>query len=174
MIRRRALNGLNSLSASGAPLLLWLLLLVPLLGACAAVFPGPAPQVTGQLIDGLDEAAVVLVDARTAERFEGAQEPIDAVAGHVPGAVNLPFTGNLGKDGRFLDAATLARRFRPLLDGPAVTGQADRIVHMCGSGVTACHNLLAMEVAGLSGSRLYVGSWSEWIADPDRPVATGN
>jgi thiosulfate/3-mercaptopyruvate sulfurtransferase len=122
-------------------------------------------QVQGALADG----AITLIDARGAERFRGEVEPIDPVAGHVPGACNRPYSANLGADGRFLRAAELRQQFDALLGAtPAVEA-----VHMCGSGVTACHNLLAMELAGLSGSRVYVGSWSGWIDDPNRPVATG-
>ncbi len=92
------------------------------------------------------------------------------MAGHVPGAVNLPYTGNLDTSGRFLPAGALRRRFAAVL-APGQGGA--EVVHMCGSGVTACHNLLAMEIAGLHGSRLYPGSWSEWVADRKRPVAVG-
>lgn len=109
----------------------------------------------------------LLIDARAAERYRGEQEPIDPVAGHVPGAVNLPYGANIAEDGRFRDAASLRRRFTQALGGTA----AERTIAMCGSGVTACHNLLAMEIAGLKGARLYAGSWSEWIRDPARPVA---
>ncbi len=124
---------------------------------------------TEQLERALGDQRVRLVDARGAERFRGDSEPIDPVAGHIPGAVNLPFAGNLDEQGRFKDPETLRRRFEP------VVGDAsnDEVVHMCGSGVTAAHNLLAMEVAGLVDSKLYAGSWSEWITDPDRPVAKG-
>jgi thiosulfate/3-mercaptopyruvate sulfurtransferase len=110
-----------------------------------------------------------LVDARAPERFRGEIEPIDRVAGHIPGALNRHYALNLDRSGRFKSPEALHREFDALLNGnpPADT------VHMCGSGVTACHNLLAMEHAGLSGSRLYAGSWSEWIADPNRPVARG-
>lgn len=111
-----------------------------------------------------------LLDARAVERFRGEQEPIDAVAGHVPGAVNLPYSGNISRDGQFKSAEVLRTRFTAALDGAA----PDETVCMCGSGVTACHNLLAMEVAGLSGGRLYAGSWSEWIRDTSRPVARGS
>lgn len=112
----------------------------------------------------------ILLDARSLERFRGEQEPIDPVAGHIPGAVAAPYDRNLGSDGRFLPAETLRARFEGLLAGadPAAA------VHYCGSGVTACHNLLAMEHAGLTGSRLYPGSWSEWIRDPRRPIARGD
>jgi thiosulfate/3-mercaptopyruvate sulfurtransferase len=117
----------------------------------------------------LTEGSHLLVDARARERFEGAVEPIDPVAGHVPGAVNHPFSANLEADGRFLPADELRARWLARLGGrpPA------KLVAMCGSGVTACHNLLALEIAGLPGARLYPGSWSEWIRDPRRPVARG-
>jgi thiosulfate/3-mercaptopyruvate sulfurtransferase len=111
----------------------------------------------------------LLIDARGAERFAGQNETIDPVAGHVPGARNRPFAGNLDGTGRFLPAAELRRHFATLLGSlPAA-----QVISMCGSGVTACHNLLALEHAGLTGARLYAGSWSEWIRDPHRPVATG-
>ena len=123
---------------------------------------------TVEQVQGLP-AHELLLDARGAARYRGEMEPIDPVAGHMPGALNLPTESNLAADGCFLPAAALRARFAALLgERPAA-----RVVHSCGSGVTACHNLLAMEVAGLSGSRLYAGSWSEWIRDPQRPVATG-
>ena len=109
----------------------------------------------------------LLLDARGAVRFRGEEEPIDPVAGHVPGARNLPFTGNLSADGRFNAPATLRHRFEETLGGHP----AEQAVLMCGSGVTACHNLLAMELAGMKEAKLYAGSWSEWIRDPARPVA---
>lgn len=121
---------------------------------------------THGIIEALDGAAIVLLDARDAARFAGEVEPIDPVAGHVPGAANRPFTENLRGDGRWRPATELRAAFEAL-------GDPERVVHMCGSGVTACHNLFAMELAGLAGSRLYAGSWSEWIRDPQRPVATG-
>ncbi len=110
-----------------------------------------------------------LIDARAPERFRGEVEPLDAVAGHIPGALNRPFAANLRPDGCFKSPDQLRAEFAPLLGG----GAAADIVHQCGSGVTACHNLLAMEIAGLDGGRLYPGSWSEWSSDPARPVATG-
>ncbi len=108
-----------------------------------------------------------VLDARAAERFRGEVEPLDPVAGHIPGALNRFFKDNLGPDGRFRPAAELRAAFAALGGAPA------QWVHQCGSGVTACHNLLAMEHAGLAGSALYPGSWSEWCADPARPVARG-
>jgi thiosulfate/3-mercaptopyruvate sulfurtransferase len=110
---------------------------------------------------------VRLVDARAGERFRGEVEPLDAVAGHIPGATHRFFKDNLQPDGRFKPAATLRAEFDVWNDAPA------RVVHQCGSGVTACHNLLAMAHAGLEGSALYAGSWSEWCSDPARPVARG-
>jgi thiosulfate/3-mercaptopyruvate sulfurtransferase len=111
----------------------------------------------------------LLVDARGAERFAGRNETIDPVSGHVPGARNHPFTRNLAADGRFLAAAELRERWLVFL-GSRPPGE---VVAMCGSGVTACHNLLALEHAGLGGGRLFAGSWSEWIRDPRRQVASG-
>lgn len=110
----------------------------------------------------------LLIDARAAERFVGKEEPIDPVAGHVPGAVNRPFQKNLDASGRFKAADQLHAEFSTLLAGR----DPRRAIHMCGSGVTACHNLFAMEQAGLGGSRLFAASWSGWISDPRRPVAT--
>ncbi|HET7922097.1 MAG TPA: sulfurtransferase [Gammaproteobacteria bacterium] len=110
-----------------------------------------------------------LLDARAAERFQGRNETLDPVAGHIPGAVNLPYTGNVDNNGRFKSPEALRVRFGAGLSGLP----PQQAVCMCGSGVTACHNLLAMEHAGLHGARLYAGSWSEWIRDPARPVATG-
>ena len=124
---------------------------------------------TAQLERALRGREAVLVDARAQERYAGTVEPIDSVAGHIPGAVNHPFTANLGADGRFLPAAELKRRWEERLPG----SDLENLVAMCGSGVTACHNLLSLEVAGLSGAKLYAGSWSEWIRDPGRPVARG-
>jgi thiosulfate/3-mercaptopyruvate sulfurtransferase len=114
-------------------------------------------------------AGDLLIDARAAERFRGEVEPIDRVAGHVPGAINRPYAANL-RDGRFKPATELAAEFAALLDGRP----PQRAIAMCGSGVTACHHLLAMAHAGLPGARLFTGSWSGWIEDPQRPVATGD
>jgi thiosulfate/3-mercaptopyruvate sulfurtransferase len=117
-----------------------------------------------------DERAVTLIDARAPERYEGRIEPLDPVAGHVPGAVNRFWQDNLRDDGRFKPAHELRQEFAGML-GRANPAQ---VVHMCGSGVTACHNLFAMTLAGLPGGRLYPGSWSEWCADRTRPVARGD
>lgn len=112
------------------------------------------------------DAAVRLLDARAAERFAGTQEPIDPVAGHIPGAINRFWKENLAPEGRFKSAAALRKEFDILLAGTAPS----QSVNMCGSGVTACHNIFAMELAGLSGARLYPGSWSEWCSDSTRPM----
>lgn len=112
----------------------------------------------------------LLIDARSPDRFRGENETLDAVAGHIPGAVNRFFKLNLDGGGHFKPAATLRADFEALLG----TAAPRDVVHYCGSGVTACHNLLAMEIAGLPGSRLYPGSWSEWCSNPSRPVATGD
>jgi thiosulfate/3-mercaptopyruvate sulfurtransferase len=109
-----------------------------------------------------------LLDARGADRYAGRREPVDRIAGHIPGAINLPFKGNLEPDMTFRPPAELATRFNRILDGD----DPNRVVHSCGSGVSACHNLLAMEIAGLHGSRLYPGSFSEWTTDPERRVET--
>ena len=114
------------------------------------------------------DAGGVLLDARAGERFRGEVEPIDRVAGHVPGARHRPYADNL-RDGRFKPAQELADEFSRLLGRHG----SNEVVAMCGSGVTACHHLLAMEHAGLHGAKLYPGSWSGWISDPTRPVATG-
>lgn len=106
---------------------------------------------------------VLVIDARAPERYRGEVEPLDAVAGHIPGAVNRFFKDNLQADGRFKPAEQLRAEFAPLLDGRPV-------VHQCGSGATACHNLLAMELAGLNPGAIYPGSWSEWSSDPGRPM----
>ena len=120
---------------------------------------------TDQLQEALAKGEIVLIDARAPERFSGEVEPIDPVAGHIPEAVNHSFQNNLNRVGLFKPADHLRLAFEPLLHGHP----PQQVVHMCGSGVTACHNLLAMEIAGLKGSRLYAGSWSEWIKDRERP-----
>lgn len=125
------------------------------------------PVTTVELQRALETGEVALVDARGADRFAGQNETIDPVAGHIPGAVNFPFMRNLDEYGRFLPADELRHNWLQMLrDRPA-----DQTVSMCGSGVTACQNLLALEIAGLRGARLYAGSWSEWIRDPQRRIA---
>jgi len=111
----------------------------------------------------------VLVDARVPARYRGEMEPIDPVAGRIPGARNRPLQDNLGADGRFKSPQALRADFEAVLAGLP----AEAVVHYCGSGVSACHNLFAMALAGMGGSRLYAGSWSEWIADPSRPIERG-
>lgn len=121
-----------------------------------------------ELLRRRQDGASLLLDARAAARYRGEVEPIDAVAGHIPGALNRPFGENLSADGRFKPASQLGAEFEVLLAG---RGGRD-VIHMCGSGVTACHNLLAMEHAGLTGSRVFAPSWSGWISDPARAVVT--
>jgi len=118
-----------------------------------------------------DQAApLTIVDARAPERFRGDIEPLDPVAGHIPGAINRPYGANLTPRGTFKPAELLRSEFEAQLGAAPLSS----VVHQCGSGVTACHNLLAMAVAGLPGSRLYPGSWSEWVSDPTHPVARGS
>lgn len=141
----------------------------------AAFEPRPRPASMGGIIDAgavaraSQTGQMLLIDARAPERFEGKEEPIDRVPGHIPGAVNHHYRTNVGGDGTMRSAAELRARFEALLDGRP---PREAVVY-CGSGVTACHNLLAMEHAGLPGAALYPGSWSEWSSDPLRPVETG-
>jgi thiosulfate/3-mercaptopyruvate sulfurtransferase len=132
----------------------------------------PRPEMIASLTDVqavLGLAGWRLLDARAPERFRGDVEPIDRVGGHIPGAVNHHFTRNLGDDGRFKSAEELRDGLREAVG--AVSPR--QIVSYCGSGVTACQNLLALEHAGMTGARLYPGSWSEWSSDPGRPTETG-
>jgi len=143
----------------------------PAVGATTfAPHPVAAPVDAEAVAGSLATRSLLLVDARARARYQGDVEPLDPVAGHIPGAINRPFTENLAADDRFKPAAALATEWK------ALTADRDpgSIVHYCGSGVTACHNLLAMNHAGLSGARLYPGSWSEWCSDPERPVARGD
>ncbi len=126
------------------------------------------PTVDAQaVLQNIDKPVFTVIDARAAERYRGEVEPMDPIAGHIPGALNHPNTLNLDENGRFKSPQELRRNFETLL--PKIA--PERVVHQCGSGITACHNLFAMELAGLSGSALYPGSWSEWCSDPARPVA---
>lgn len=122
---------------------------------------------TEVLVAGLAAGRVRVVEDRAPGRFRGECEPMDPVAGHIPGAIDLPLAGNLGADGRFLEPTALRARFAQAMGDTAPT----RIIQRGGSGVTACRNLLAMEMAGLHVLRRYAGSWSEWIRSPERPVA---
>jgi thiosulfate/3-mercaptopyruvate sulfurtransferase len=126
-----------------------------------------APTVNSVGVESsLSRHTLLLVDARAPERFRGEVEPMDPVAGHIPGAVNRPASLNVTPEGVLKPAATLRAEYKALLGGRPHTD----VVHHCGSGVTACHNILAMEIAGMPGTRLYPGSWSEWIANPARPI----
>jgi thiosulfate/3-mercaptopyruvate sulfurtransferase len=129
---------------------------------------GPTAD-AAEVLGALGTDALIVVDARAPERYRGEVEPLDPVAGHIPGALNRPYALNIGADGRFRPAGELRAEFEQLVAGHPLAS----VVHHCGSGVTGCHNVLAMEVAGLPGTRLYPGSWSEWCADPARPVARG-
>jgi thiosulfate/3-mercaptopyruvate sulfurtransferase len=149
----------------------WVAAGLPVVTEIPDVEPGDFTAVPGQLpILSADAAAAlahdgVLVDVRAPERYRGEVEPVDAVAGHIPGAVNLPTAGNLGPDGRFLDADALRARFAGL--------PASGVGVYCGSGVNAAHTAFAMTLAGLPTPALFVGSWSHWIADGTRPIGLG-
>ena len=133
--------------------------------------PGHMPVLDADAAAGLASRGALL-DARARERYRGEKEPVDPVAGHIPGAISAPTTGNVGPDGRFLPSAGLRARFAALgveANGPVPGGNVGAY---CGSGVAAAHEVLALEIAGIAAS-LYVGSWSNWVADPARPVATG-
>jgi thiosulfate/3-mercaptopyruvate sulfurtransferase len=135
-----------------------------------AASPRPALYVdAASILSGLRRRDTLLVDARSPERFEGQVEPIDRAAGHIPGAANHSFRTNLADDCTMQPAEQLREAFLRVLKGR----DPSQAVMYCGSGVTACHNLLAMEHAGLPGARLYPGSWSEWSSDPDRPIEKG-
>ena len=124
---------------------------------------------TAEVLQGLGHPTQTVIDARGAPRYRGEVEPLDPVAGHIPGALNRPFGNNLGADGKFKPADVLKAEFLALLAGRDPAG----VVHHCGSGVSAVPNIVAMEVAGLGRQALYAGSWSEWCSDPSRPMAQG-
>ena len=140
--------------------------------------PAPAPSAlraqgnslmvwsAAEVLAHVEDKSMLLLDARAGERYRGETEPLDPVAGHIPGAANRFFKANLNADLTFRPATELRNEFAALAGGR----RADQVVHYCGSGVTACANLFAMEYAGLHGSKLFPGSWSEWVADPSRPV----
>ncbi len=147
-------------------------------GALSKDVPVVAPEVfvpresdcrvdTDFVLAFLETSRLYLVDARSPDRFQGENETMDPVGGHIPGAVNRFFRDNLQENGCFKPAEQLRAEWLALLDGV----KPELVVHQCGSGVSACHNILAMQIAGFAGSRLYGGSWSEWCADPDRPVS---
>jgi thiosulfate/3-mercaptopyruvate sulfurtransferase len=159
-------GGLQAWQAAGAPLTPAL----PKVEAqpfVAELAEGPVGVET--VLAFLHTARLHLIDARSPDRFRGENETIDPVGGRIPGAVNRFFRDNLQADGCFKPTAQLREEWLDLLAGRS----PETVVHQCGSGVSACHNILAMEIAGLSGSRLYAGSWSEWCADPARPVVSG-
>lgn len=134
--------------------------------------PAPRPDMVMdrlQLVDALAAGSLVLIDVRARPRYLGEIEPLDKVAGHIPGALNLPFEENLDQEGRFQLPRNLERKYGEIRKA----NPGKHICFMCGSGVTACHSLLAMEIAGLPGARLYPGSWSEWITDTALPIAIG-
>jgi thiosulfate/3-mercaptopyruvate sulfurtransferase len=165
--RRRVLDGgIDAWRAAGLPLTT-AVPSPPRAPAYPVRLPTQRVAGTEAVIEAL-AAAIPVLDARSRDRFLGRQEPIDPVAGHIPGSLNHPFSANLADDGRFLPAAELSARLAGL-----GLGEDGNAVSLCGSGVTACHTILAAAVAGLPEPRLYPGSWSEWIRDPDRPVATG-
>lgn len=142
----------------------------PPVRARGTLTPAPCPDAlvdAAFVLQHLGDDAVQVLDARGEDRFAGENETVDPVAGHIPGAHNRSFRRNFNADGTFKNRQTLREEFLAESDDPK------RIVHQCGSGVSAAVNQLAMEIAGLNGSRLYAGSWSEWIADPNRPIATG-
>jgi thiosulfate/3-mercaptopyruvate sulfurtransferase len=162
-------GGLPAWQASGQPLTSDLPGKNPRPGAFKAHAPLAVTVDAAAVLRNLDTRERVVVDARAADRYRGENETLDAVGGHIPGALNRFFKDNLNPEGRFKTAHELRDAFGMLLGATS----PDRVVLQCGSGVTACHNALAMEIAGLHGAALYPGSWSEWSSDASRPVATG-
>lgn len=158
-------GGLQAWTAQGLPLSTEIP--APAAGSIAERAPLVATVSADDVAANLGGGDRTVVDARAPDRFRGENETMDPVGGHIPGARNRFFKDNLEADGRFKSADQLKADFGRLLDDPAMA------IMQCGSGVTACHNLLALEVAGLHGAALYPGSWSEWCSDPARPVATG-
>jgi thiosulfate/3-mercaptopyruvate sulfurtransferase len=160
-------GGVDKWLAEGRPLTAEL----PVARAARFVPQSPGPTASAdEILHHLDNGMLTVLDARAPERYHGDMEPIDPVAGHIPGAINRPYAVNLTEQGTFKPAQALRHEFDAQLAGR----EPGSVVHQCGSGVTACHNVLAMAVAGLPGSRLYPGSWSEWVSDPSRPVARGS
>lgn len=159
-------GGLQAWRAAGLPLNAEMPLIVP---TRFETRPRLLPVDAAWVASHLQQPQMRIIDARSPDRYRGENETLDAVGGHIPGAINRFFKLNLDDTGRFKPAAVLHTEFSELLNGTA----PDTVVHQCGSGVTACHNLLAMEQAGLVPGRLYPGSWSQWSRDPARPVQTG-
>ncbi|WP_395062735.1 sulfurtransferase [Paraburkholderia silvatlantica] len=160
-------GGLNAWEAAGFPLVRDVP--TPARGTFKAGAPLQVTVDAQAIVRNLATHELTVVDARAADRYRGENETIDPVGGHIPGARNRFYQDNLAPDGRFKSAHALREDFVAVL--PGIT--PEHVVLQCGSGVTACHNALAMEIAGLHGAALYPGSWSEWSADPSRPVATG-
>lgn len=158
-------GGMPAWQAAGLPLSAEVPRRAP--GSIADKAPLAGTVMASDVLANIGSGERTLVDARAPDRFRGENETIDPVGGHIPGAKNRFFKDNLQADGRLKDAAQLRDEWRQLVADPASA------VMQCGSGVTACHNLLALEIAGMPGAALYPGSWSEWCADPARPVATG-
>jgi len=123
-------------------------------------------MLASDVLENLSSKKFVVLDARSADRFRGENETLDPVGGHIPGAINRFFKNNLDTNGQFKTAEVLAKEFKDLLGETP----SQSIIHQCGSGITACHNMFAMELAGMSSSMIYPGSWSEWCADPARPI----
>jgi thiosulfate/3-mercaptopyruvate sulfurtransferase len=161
-------GGLKAWHGAGFPLSLDAPLVAP--GAFAGTPDNRLLLDAEQLEKRLGQPELTLIDARAQPRFRGDVEPIDPIAGHIPGAQCAAFNENLDTDGRFLPAAQLKQRFAAQLQGRS----PDELVAYCGSGVTACHNLFALSLAGYPLGKLYAGSWSEWITDPKREIATGD
>jgi thiosulfate/3-mercaptopyruvate sulfurtransferase len=161
-------GGFNAWSQAGLPLEAGEVGVEP--SAIMSLQPDPNMTVSLRTIKNqLDQPSLTLVDARAPERYSGEFEPLDTQAGHIPGALNRPLGLNVDESGRFKSPDALRAEFEKLLgDRPL-----ESVVHSCGSGVTACHNRFAMELAGLTDSRVYPGSWSEWSRDPSRPIETG-
>lgn len=171
-------GGLRAWTAMGAPIAVGSEMPAPSSGVDGleppasrfAIRPSPYRLVAAeQVLQALGRPGQTVMDARGAPRFRGELEPLDPVAGHIPGALNRPFSANLGADGKFKKPADLRAEFNALLDGKDPTS----VVHQCGSGVSALPNLLAMALAGFGATALYAGSWSDWCSHPDYPMATG-
>ncbi len=159
-------GGLDKWTAEGRPLSAEL----PTARATTFVPKPPRPTASAQeIMEHLGDDTLTVLDARAPERYRGDMEPIDPVAGHIPGAINRPYATNLTPRGVFKSPEALRHEFEAQLADRAPAS----VVHQCGSGVTACHNVLAMTIAGLRGSRLYPGSWSEWSSEASRPVVRG-